>query len=202
LIKLANKIKESSKLIPKEEVRTMKQVSAIIEEQELSKEDLLRMLRQILEIHALEDNIANLHNNAVLKDASHLFAGQEPVAVGAIAALRDDDLITSTYHGHGKGYAHGDKVTKTLEAQQTHSNKMMADVRGQTGEYCLGKGGSIHIANVNRGTLGATGIVGENLPVGANIAQKLQDIDNVVVCFFGGGASTALLAILEEGMSA
>jgi TPP-dependent pyruvate/acetoin dehydrogenase alpha subunit len=204
LIKLANKIKEISKLILKEEIRTRKQVSAIIEEQELSKDDLLTMFRQILEIHALEDNITNLLSKAVLQDASHLYAGQETVAVGTSAALRDDDLITSPHRGHRQGHAHGDKVTQTPEAQQSHSNKMMAEVRGHTGDGCKGKGGLMHIANDNRGTLVATRIVSENIPVavGAGLAQKLQGIDNVVMCFFGDGVSTALLATLEEGMSA
>ncbi|RPI91734.1 MAG: hypothetical protein EHM39_14300, partial [Chloroflexi bacterium] len=72
-----------------ETIRTMEQISALIEEQELSKEQLVAMLRQVLEIRALEDNIADLLNKAVLRGASHLYAGEEAVAVGAVAALRD-----------------------------------------------------------------------------------------------------------------
>ncbi|MHC1785236.1 MAG: pyruvate dehydrogenase complex E1 component subunit beta [Anaerolineaceae bacterium] len=178
-------------MLLKEEVRTLEQVSAIIEDQELSKEDLLTMLRQVMEIRALEDNIADLLSKAVLKGASHLYAGQEAVAVGAIAALRDDDLITSTHRGHGHAHAHGDKAAKTPEARQTHYNKMMAEVLGRTGGYCKGKGGSMHIADVKHGNLGATGIVGGNIPVavGAGLAQKLQGTDKVIVCFFGDGAT-------------
>ena len=71
-------------------------VSAMIEEQALTREELMTCLRQIMEIRAFENNIAELLGKAVLKGASHLYAGQEAVAVGAVAALRDDDLITST----------------------------------------------------------------------------------------------------------
>ncbi|MCC7353870.1 MAG: dehydrogenase [Anaerolineae bacterium] len=147
-------------------------------------------LRQVKEIRALENNIAELLGKAVLKGASHLYAGQEAVAVGAVAALRDDDLITSTHRGHGHAHAHGDKAAKTSAAQQEHFNQMMAEVLGKSGGYCKGKGGSMHIADVAHGNLGATGIVAGNIPVavGAALAQKLQNTDRVVLCFFGEGA--------------
>jgi pyruvate/2-oxoglutarate/acetoin dehydrogenase E1 component/TPP-dependent pyruvate/acetoin dehydrogenase alpha subunit len=169
----------------------MEYVSAMIEEQGLTKEELMGYLRQVMEIRALENNIANLLSKAVLKGASHLYAGQEAVAVGAVSALRDDDLITSTHRGHGHAHAHGDKVARTPEAKQEHYNKMMAEVLGKSGGYCKGKGGSMHIADVEHGNLGATGIVGGNIPVavGAALAQKLQGSDRVVVCFFGDGAT-------------
>ena len=92
-------------------------LSALIEEQELTKEDLLTYLRQMSEIRALENKIASLLSKAVLKGASHLYAGQEAVAVGAVAALREDDLITSTHRGHGHAHAHGDSAAKTPESQ-------------------------------------------------------------------------------------
>jgi pyruvate/2-oxoglutarate/acetoin dehydrogenase E1 component/TPP-dependent pyruvate/acetoin dehydrogenase alpha subunit len=170
---------------------TMEKVSAMIEEQSLTKDELMGYLRQVMEIRALENNIANLLSKAVLKGASHLYAGEEAVAVGAVSALRDDDLITSTHRGHGHAHAHGDKAAKTPDAKQEHYNKMMAEVLGKAGGYCKGKGGSMHIADVEHGNLGATGIVGGNIPVavGAALAQKLQKTDRVVVCFFGDGAS-------------
>jgi 2-oxoisovalerate dehydrogenase E1 component len=132
-----------------------------------------------------------LLGKAVLKGASHLYAGQEATAVGAVGALRDDDLVTSTHRGHGHAHAHGDGAAKTPEAKQEHYNKMMAEVLGRSGGYCKGKGGSMHIADVDHGNLGATGIVGGNIPVavGAALAQKLQNTDRVVLCFFGDGAS-------------
>jgi len=166
-------------------------VSAMIEEQALTKDELYNMLRQEMEIRALENNISTLLGKAVLKGASHLYAGEEAVAVGAVAAIRPDDLITSTHRGHGHAHAHGDKVAQTPEAKQLHYNKMMAEVLGKSGGYCKGKGGSMHIADVEHGNLGATGIVGGNIPVavGAALAQKLQGTNRVVVCFFGDGAS-------------
>jgi pyruvate/2-oxoglutarate/acetoin dehydrogenase E1 component/TPP-dependent pyruvate/acetoin dehydrogenase alpha subunit len=172
-------------------IRTIEQVTALIEEQSLTKEELMGYLRQMMEIRALENNIANLLSKAVLKGASHLYAGQEAVAVGAVAAIRDDDLVTSTHRGHGHAHAHGDKAAQTPEAKQTHYNRMMAEVLGKSGGYCKGKGGSMHIADVDHGNLGATGIVGGNIPVavGAALAQKLMDTGRVVVCFFGDGAS-------------
>ena len=90
----------------------METVSAMIEEQGLTKEELIGYLRQVMEIRALENNIANLLSKAVLKGASHLYAGQEAVAVGAVAALQDDDLITSTHRGHGHAHAHGDRTPR------------------------------------------------------------------------------------------
>jgi 2-oxoisovalerate dehydrogenase E1 component len=174
-----------------EKITTIEQVTALIEEQSLTKEQLMTYLRQMMEIRALENNIANLLGKAVLKGASHLYAGQEAVAVGAVGALEDHDLITSTHRGHGHAHAHGDSAAQTPEEKQEHYNKMMAEVLGKSGGYCKGKGGSMHIADVAHGNLGATGIVGGNIPVavGAGLAQKLMKTNSVVVCFFGDGAS-------------
>ena len=174
-----------------EKIETLERVTALIEEQSLTKEQLMKYLRQMMEIRALENNIANLLSKAVLKGASHLYAGQEAVAVGAIGALKDTDIITSTHRGHGHAHAHGDNAADTPTAKQDHYNKMMAEVLGKSGGYCKGKGGSMHIADVDHGNLGATGIVGGNIPVavGAGLAQKLQGKDSVVVCFFGDGAT-------------
>jgi 2-oxoisovalerate dehydrogenase E1 component len=170
---------------------TAESVSAMIEEQALTKEELMDYLRQVMELRAFENNIATLLGKAVLKGASHLYAGQEAVAIGAVGALQDDDLITSTHRGHGHAHAHGDTAAKTPEAKQEHFNQMMAEVLGRSGGYCKGKGGSMHIADVAHGNLGATGIVGGNIPVavGAALAQKLKGTDRVVLCFFGDGAS-------------
>jgi len=176
---------------PVESPSTIEHISAMIEEQALTKEQLLAYLRQTMEIRAIENNISNLLGRNVLQGASHLYAGSEAVAVGAIGALQDGDLITSTHRGHGHAHAHGDTAAKTLEEKQAHYNKMMAEVLGKTGGYCKGKGGSMHIADVEHGNLGATGIVGGNIPVavGAALAQKLMETGKVVLCFFGDGAS-------------
>jgi pyruvate/2-oxoglutarate/acetoin dehydrogenase E1 component/TPP-dependent pyruvate/acetoin dehydrogenase alpha subunit len=177
----------------KNNITNIERVSALIEEQALTKEELMDYLRQVVEIRVFENNISNLLGRAVLKGASHLYAGSEAVAVGAIGALRDDDLITSTHRGHGHAHAHGDKAAKTPEEKQSHFNKMMAEVLGKSEGYCKGKGGSMHIADVDHGNLGATGIVAGNIPVavGAALAQKLMGTDKVVLCFFGDGASNS-----------
>jgi len=159
--------------------------------QELGKQQLLDMLRRMWEIRFFEDTVYDLLGQNVIKGASHLYAGEEGVAVGAVAALRDDDLITSTHRGHGHCHARGDSLAVGAEAKQEHLNKMMAELCGRATGYCKGRGGSMHIADVEKGNLGATGIVGGNIPVatGAALSMKMQGTDRAVVCFFGDGAS-------------
>ncbi|MBC8448453.1 MAG: hypothetical protein H8D78_11950, partial [Chloroflexi bacterium] len=178
-----------------------------LKEHKLTKEQALDLLRQMWEIRMFEDKVYDLLGRDLIKGASHLYAGEEAVAVGAISTLRDDDLITSTHRGHGHCHARGASLTKTEEARQEHYNKMMAELCGRATGYCLGRGGSMHIADVEKGNLGATGIVGGNIPVatGAGLAQQLLGTDpstarlsspksglrtsRVVLCFFGDGAS-------------
>ncbi len=157
----------------------------------LGKNEALDLLRQMWEIRLFEQQVYDLLGRNIIKGASHLYAGEEAVAVGAISTLRDDDLITSTHRGHGHCHARGAGIAKTEEARQEHLNQMMAELCGRETGYCLGRGGSMHIADVQRGNLGATGIVGGNIPVatGAALAQKLLGTDRVVLCFFGDGAS-------------
>jgi 2-oxoisovalerate dehydrogenase E1 component len=158
---------------------------------DLTKEQALDLLRQMWEIRMFEDKVYDLLGQNVIKGASHLYAGEEAVAVGAISVLNDDDLITSTHRGHGHCHARGASLTKTEEARQEHYNRMMAELCGRATGYCLGRGGSMHIADVEKGNLGATGIVGGNIPVatGAALAQQMQGTGRVVLCFFGDGAS-------------
>ena len=150
-----------------------------------------------------EDRVYDLLGRNIIKGASHLYAGEEAVAVGAVSVLRDDDLITSTHRGHGHCHARGAAIAKTEEAKQEHYNKMMAELCGRETGYCLGRGGSMHIADVEKGNLGATGIVGGNIPVatGAALAQQMQGTDRVVLCFFGDGASQTgqLSRVAEHG---
>lgn len=163
----------------------------LINKSELCKEDLKTYLRQMLEIRFFEEKVFELLSRNIIKGASHLYAGQEAIAVGAISAIREDDYITSTHRGHGHCHAHGDMFSKTKEEKQNHLNKMMAELCGRVTGYCKGKGGSMHIANVEKGNLGATGIVGSNIPVatGAGLSIKLRKTDQIVLCFFGDGAS-------------
>jgi 2-oxoisovalerate dehydrogenase E1 component len=157
----------------------------------LDREGVLDLLRQMWEIRMFEDRVYDLLGQNIIKGASHLYAGEEAIAVGAISVLRDDDLITSSHRGHGHCHARGAAIAKTEEARQEHYNKMMAELCGRETGYCRGRGGSMHIADVENGNLGATGIVGGNIPVatGAALAQKLQGTDRVVLCFFGDGAA-------------
>jgi pyruvate/2-oxoglutarate/acetoin dehydrogenase E1 component/TPP-dependent pyruvate/acetoin dehydrogenase alpha subunit len=158
---------------------------------DLGKARALDLLQQMWEIRMFEDKVYELLGRNLIKGASHLYAGEEAVAVGAISALQDDDLITSTHRGHGHCHARGAAMTGTAEERQVHYNKMMAELCGRATGYCLGRGGSMHIADVQRGNLGATGIVGGNIPVatGAGLAQRLLGSGRVVLCFFGDGAS-------------
>jgi pyruvate/2-oxoglutarate/acetoin dehydrogenase E1 component/TPP-dependent pyruvate/acetoin dehydrogenase alpha subunit len=158
---------------------------------ELDKAELLDMLRRMWEIRIFENTVYDLLGQNIIKGASHLYAGEEAVAVGAVQALRDDDLITSTHRGHGHCHARGDSLATGAEAKQEHLNKMMAELCGRATGYCGGRGGSMHIADVEKGNLGATGIVGGNIPVatGAGLSMKLQKLDRCVVCFFGDGAT-------------
>lgn len=143
------------------------------------------------EIRRFEETVYDLLGRNIIKGASHLYAGEEAVAVGAISTLREDDLITSTHRGHGHCHARGASLVTGEEARQEHLNKMMAELCGRETGYCLGRGGSMHIADVEKGNLGATGIVGGNIPVatGAALAQQMQGTGRVVLCFFGDGAS-------------
>jgi pyruvate dehydrogenase E1 component alpha subunit len=110
----------------------------------------------------------------------HLYAGEEAVAVGACSHLRDDDFITSTHRGHGHCIAKGVDI-----------NAMMAEIYGKATGACKGKGGSMHIADVGKGMLGANGIVGGGPPIacGSGLTAKVKGTDQVTICFFGDGAS-------------
>jgi TPP-dependent pyruvate/acetoin dehydrogenase alpha subunit len=109
----------------------------------------------------------------------HLYSGEEAMAVGACSALRTDDYITSTHRGHGHCIAKG--------ADTKH---MMAEIFGRQDGYCKGKGGSMHIADVNGGNLGANAIVGDGIAIacGAALASRIKHTDQISLAFFGDGA--------------
>jgi pyruvate dehydrogenase E1 component alpha subunit len=115
----------------------------------------------------------------MIHGTTHLYIGEEATAVGAVAALDPDDLITSTHRGHGHTIAKGVDV-----------KAMMAELFGRQGGSCKGKGGSMHIADLTKGHLGANGVVGGGLPIAAGAALSIRYLnqDRVVVCFFGDGA--------------
>ncbi|MET1249871.1 thiamine pyrophosphate-dependent dehydrogenase E1 component subunit alpha [Sporolactobacillus sp. STCC-11] len=132
------------------------------------------------EIRQFETAVHDIFAKGEIPGFVHLYAGEEAVAVGVCAHLTDDDSITSTHRGHGHCIAKGCDL-----------NGMMAEIYGRATGLCKGKGGSMHIADVSKGMLGANGIVGAGLPlaIGAGLTAKVKKTKNVAVCFFGDGAS-------------
>ncbi|MCC2667758.1 MAG: dehydrogenase [Armatimonadetes bacterium] len=155
------------------------------------REELADYLRTMCEIREFEDGLYNMYRAGKLRGATHMSAGQEAVPTGACAAISQRDFVASTHRGHGHCGAMGNLMAATEEERQEHWNAMMAELFGKTTGYCRGRGGSMHIADVEKGNLGATGIVAGNLPVatGAALAEYLKGSDSVVLCFFGDGAT-------------
>lgn len=143
-------------------------------------ESLLRLYRQMAKIRVFEEKAQELFLAGELPGFVHLYVGEEAIAVGICENLRQTDFITSTHRGHGHCIAKGADVYR-----------MMAELYGKRDGYCKGKGGSMHIADFSIGMLGANGVVGGgyNLAVGAALASKLLQQDQLAVCFFGDGAS-------------
>ena len=155
-------------------------------------EDATDWLRTIHEIRFFEEKVFDLLGQNIIKGASHLYAGEEAVAVGAIAAIERGDVIGSTHRGHGHCGAIGNKYADNEQDRQNHWNQMMAELMGKETGYCKGRGGSMHIAEVDKcNNLGSTGIVGGNQPpaVGAALAEKYKKTGKVVLSFFGDGAT-------------
>jgi 2-oxoisovalerate dehydrogenase E1 component len=153
--------------------------------------DVKDWLRTIYEIRFFEEKVYDLLGQNVIKGASHLYAGQEAVATGAMAAIERGDVIGSTHRGHGHCGAVGNKYADTEQDRQNHWNAMMAELMGKETGYCKGRGGSMHIAEVEKqNNLGSTGIVGGNQPpaVGAALAEKFKKSGKIVLSFFGDGS--------------
>ena len=138
------------------------------------------LLRQMLLSRHFDEKVNDLYAEGKVHGTAHFYVGQESVAVGAIAALKKGDVITSTHRGHGHAIAFGLDV-----------DRMAAELLGQATGYCHGKGGSMHIADVGAGMLGANGIVGGSMGIacGAGLAFKRRGQDHAALCFFGEGAA-------------
>ena len=147
---------------------------------DIPREKLLLMYERMLKIRHFETKVSELFATGDMPGFVHLYLGEEAVAVGACAALDDDDNITSTHRGHGHIIAKGGEL-----------KFMMAELYGKSTGYNKGKGGSMHIAAPQLGILGADGIVGGGIPIatGSGLSAKLQKTGRVTVCFFGDGAS-------------
>jgi len=153
-------------------------------------EDYLRMYRQMVRIRTFEDNANQLYLSAKMPGLTHMYSGQEAVAVGICEALTTTDKITSTHRGHGHCVAKGAAF-----------KEMFCELLGKEEGYCRGKGGSMHIADQSNGNLGANAIVGGSMGIatGAAFSSKLLGKNDVAVCFFGDGATAQ--GILYEVMN-
>ncbi len=147
---------------------------------DLSREQLLDVYRCMRTIRVFEEKLAELVTAGKLAGFLHLYAGQEAVAVGVCSQLQDRDIVCSTHRGHGHCIAKGVEV-----------RAMMAELFGRATGICRGKGGSMHIAALDRGMLGANGIVGAGIPLatGAALSAQVKKTGGVAVAFFGDGAT-------------
>lgn len=145
---------------------------------EPGKEQWLHAYGQMARIRVFEEHVNELYTSAKMPGLAHLYIGQEAVAVGVCQALRADDYITSTHRGHGHCLAKGASV-----------DRMFAELLGKEAGYCRGKGGSMHIADQERGNLGANAIVAGSagIATGAALSARRRGTDQVAVCFFGEG---------------
>ena len=146
----------------------------------LTNEEIIGMYTNMTKIRMFEGRVAEYFADGKIPGFVHLYVGEEAVAAGVCATLRNTDYITSTHRGHGHLISKGGDI-----------KLMMAELFGKKTGYCKGKGGSMHIADVELGILGANGIVGGGPPLaaGAALAAQYQGKDDVTVCFFGDGAA-------------
>ncbi|WP_439622899.1 thiamine pyrophosphate-dependent dehydrogenase E1 component subunit alpha [Shinella sp.] len=153
----------------------------------------LRMYRQMVRIRAFEDQANSLYLSAKMPGLTHMYSGQEAVAVGICEALTRDDKITSTHRGHGHCVAKGAEF-----------KEMFCELLGRAEGYCGGKGGSMHIADQSNGNLGANAIVGGSMGIatGAALSAKRLGRKDVAVCFFGDGATAQGLLYEVMNMAA
>lgn len=147
---------------------------------EIPRETLLEIHRRMVRIRVFEEEAGKLMESGKVPGALHLYVGEEAVAAGVMVQLRDEDQITSTHRGHGHLVAKGGDL-----------KKMYAELFGRATGYCKGKGGSMHISDLDLGMLGANGIVGAGpvIAIGAAFSNRYRKTDNVTCCFFGDGAS-------------
>jgi TPP-dependent pyruvate/acetoin dehydrogenase alpha subunit len=149
-------------------------------------EDLRRLYRAMKRIRHVEEEIARLYPSDKIKSPVHLSIGQESVAVGICDALRADDVVSGTYRGHAAYLAKGGSLPA-----------LMAELYGKVDGCAAGKGGSMHLVDMEHFILGTSAVVGSTIPVavGYALAMKREGSGRVVACFFGDGAT-------EEGVFA
>jgi TPP-dependent pyruvate/acetoin dehydrogenase alpha subunit len=150
----------------------------------------LDFLRRMIEIRLFEEEIQRLFNQNLVRGSTHLCSGQEAVAVGACAALRETDSMLCTYRGHGAVLGMGAPLDRTF-----------AEILGKEQGLCAGKGGSMHLTDVSVGAYGSFAIVGAHLPIatGFGFAAKYSGSDDVCLCMFGDG--TVNIGAFHEAMN-
>jgi acetoin:2,6-dichlorophenolindophenol oxidoreductase subunit alpha len=148
--------------------------------QDLDRETMIEMLKKMFQIRHFELQTEQFIIRGMIHGTCHLYIGEEASAVGAIYATKKDDYITSNHRGHGHCIAKGADL-----------NLMMAELLGKSTGYCRGRGGSMHIADVDSGNLGANGIVGGSIGIatGAGLTARMKNNKKIVLCFFGDGAA-------------
>ena len=146
----------------------------------LTQEKCLKMYTDMWRIRLFEEEANRQTNLGNVVGTLHMYCGEEAVAVGVCANLRDDDYVLGTHRSHGHCIAKG-----------AESDKMMAELFGKATGTCRGKGGSMHVADFSLNMLGANGIVGAGIgpTTGTALASKIRGTDQVSVCFFGDGAA-------------
>lgn len=145
----------------------------------LNKETHLKLLRQMYDIRHFDMRVNQMVKKGKVPGMTHFSIGEEAANVGAVSVLKEGDLITSNHRGHGQSIA-----------MDIDLNAMMAEIMGKATGICKGKGGSMHIADLDKGNLGANGIVGGGMgiAIGAALTQKMKKTGNIVLCCFGDGA--------------
>ena len=145
-----------------------------------SKEQLMSFYETMIRIRRFEEETFEFYKKGLMAGLAHLYLGEEAIATGVCAALNEEDYIGSTHRGHGH-----------LVARGADTDRMMAEILGKKTGYSNGKGGSMHIMAMDKGILGANGIVGGEIPIatGAAYSAKYRGTDQVAVSFMGDSAT-------------
>ena len=156
----------------------------------LQSTEMLRLYRSMLLIRRMEERVAEMYGEQRIGGFTHLYIGQEAVAVGAISALNHDDYVIDTYRDHGHYLARGGDP-----------DRFMAELFGKATGICRGKGGSMHLADAEHYFFGGTGIVGGSIPIaaGLGLACSYREDDRIVMAFFGDGATNQ--GVWHEGLN-
>ena len=146
----------------------------------ISKETMLEMYKRMDQVRKFEEKVSWFFSKSMIHGTTHLSIGQEASGVPAVMALEKGDIVTLTHRGHAMSIGMGIDL-----------NKMMAELMGKVTGFCKGKGGSMHIADIEGGNLGSNGVVAGGLALapGAALTQQYKKTGKIVLCSFGDGAS-------------